>query len=317
MNKVPISQRLGLENAKPIYDDFPESARVALGYLLADLVDRGYTISRANQGERKRKMVTELYRTCREGSPIPDEVSNELFDLGYHATSILQKAEWEKVYILCEWVYEHLLTEAGYVKKTDQFDTAKHLGHDAIWKQTVSLEEVRNYSTKELNEILDEENIGYQFTGGQFHRRGRAQTQKNFQRVGSILGDSKLRKVRTHYNKARKFFDERPEPDVENCVKEALCALEVCLTILTQNPADFTKVIKQYQGNGPKQIPSPIAQGMIKLHDYRGSGEGVAHAALGGNKVTDVEAEFVLSAVATYITYLVELLSEPDDEIPF
>ena len=60
-----------------------------------------------------------------------------------------------------------------------------------------------------------------------------------------------------------------------------------------------------------------MAIGIIKLHAYRGSGQGVAHAALAGTKVSELEAELVLSLVASYITYLTDLLLRPEDENPF
>ena len=56
---------------------------------------------------------------------------------------------------------------------------------------------------------------------------------------------------------------------------------------------------------------------MIKLHGYRGSGRGVAHAALEGNRVSEIDAELVLSLTAAYITYLVDLFPDSEDEIPF
>jgi hypothetical protein len=165
---------------------------------------------------------------------------------------------------------------------------------------------------------MEEENLVFHLSDGQFHRRGRAQTQKVFERVGAVLANPKLEKVKNHYNKARKFFDARPTPDLENCVKEALCALEACIEILTAKNAskEFEKTIRQLQGNRPNQIPSPIGEGMIKLHSYRGSGQGVAHASLQGNRVALVDTELVLSLVASYITYLVDLFPSVED-IPF
>jgi hypothetical protein len=132
------------------------------------------------------------------------------------------------------------------------------------------------------------------------------------------LAAPRLEKVKNHYNKARRFFDARPIPDLENCVKEALCALEACIEIVASKNAskEFEKAIRQLQGNNTNQIPSPIGEGMIKLHSYRGSGQGVAHASLQGNRVALVDAELVLSLVATYITYFVDLFP-PTEDIPF
>ncbi|MCP4525226.1 MAG: hypothetical protein GY833_04840 [Aestuariibacter sp.] len=213
--------------------------------------------------------------------------------------------DWKQTYTFCERVYDHLLIEARASFNNTEVIT--------------SLSQVKECYTDELNIILAEENIAYQFVEGKFHRRGRAQTQKSAQRVGVILIDPLLSDVRKYYNKALVFFREFPEPDIENCVKEALCALEACLEVLSKKPAsrNFAKVVKQLQGNSEEQIPSPIAEGLIKLHAYRGSGQGVAHAALKGNKVSEVEAELVLNLVASYITYLYDLFSPSDEEIPF
>jgi hypothetical protein len=132
------------------------------------------------------------------------------------------------------------------------------------------------------------------------------------------LAQPRFGKVKYHYNKARSFFNQRPDSDTENCIKEGLCALEACLESLTgeSTSKNFSKVVKHRMGNGPGQIPSPIAEGMIKLHAYRGSGQGIAHAASKGNRVTASEAELVLNLTAAYITYLADLYPEKE-EIPF
>jgi hypothetical protein len=301
MSKVPFTQRFGLEQSKPIDDDFPESARIALTHLMDALADMQYLT-------RQDRVLNELFRTGRfTGQEFDFSFEDPFFDRVLH---VLQKMEWWQVYAFCERVYDHLLQSTGFYPDA-QFEES--------WVETESISEVREHYTNELNDILAEENLAYHFLDGQFQRRGRAQTQKSIQRVGVVLADPSLTRVRNHYNKARKFFDERPEPDVENCIKETLCALEACLEILIKKGAnkDFTKAIKQLQGNDPKQIPAPIAEGMIKLHAYRGSGQGVAHAALHGSRVSEVEAELVLNLVASYITYLVDLLSQPEEGIPF
>ena len=219
---------------------------------------------------------------------------------------LLRKMEWWQVYTLCERIYRYQIREAGW----------RDEGND--WIVSKTKDEMRSYFSDQINDILAEENIAYQFLDGEFQRQGRAQTQRALQRVGRVLGQARLSTVRNHYNKARKFFDARPVSDAENCVKEALCALEACLEVLSGRPAskDFAKTVQQLKGNEVRQIPPPIAEGLIKLHGYRGSGQGVAHAALEGNRVTELDAELVLSLVASYISYLVDLLTEPE-EIPF
>ena len=308
MDKIPFSQRLGIQQSKSIDNDFPSSGRIALVYLLQDLVNRNYVrynIDSPWQGNWKKWsiIIPELQRTGRQLAN-DDSFQDPLDLVGW----LLEQMRWDQVYTFCERVYDRILISQGYLD--EDIDR---------WIEGDSIEDIKQFYTEELNSILAEENLAYQFEGGLFERRGRAQTQKSFQRVGAVLSHPALLDVRNHYNKARRFFNERPKPDVENCIKEALCALEACLEILTKKPAskDFTKVVKQIQGNRLDQIPSPVAEGMIKLHAYRGSGQGVAHAALAGTKVSELEAELILSLVASYITYLTDLLLQPEDEIPF
>ena len=175
----------------------------------------------------------------------------------------LRAMQWYQVCTFCERVYRFCISEVGW-----------HDDSSDEWHVTATKQEVQADFAEQLNAILVEEHIAYRFVDGEFQRQGRAQTQKNLQRVGTVLGLPQLRAARKHFVNAQKFFDHRPEPDLPNCVKEALCALEAALEVLSQKPAsnEFTKVVKQLLGNHEKQIPPPIAEGMIRLHAYRGSG---------------------------------------------
>jgi hypothetical protein len=293
MSIVSFNQRVGLEQSKPIDNDLPVNVRTALAYVMVDLSERDYLKGREST-------YKELLRTGR--------LSEADFNHNYNTTFFfkmvepLQQMDWWRIYIFLERVYSQLLTSEK------SYDEENH-----TWIERTSLAEVQKYFINEINTILAEDNLAYYFADGQFMRRGRAQTQKSFQRMGTVLSNPLLSNVRDHYNKAHKFFDERPEPDVENCVKEAVCALEACLEVLTKSnvSGNFAKAVKQIQ-----EIPPTIAGGMIQLYAYRGDGKGVAHAAPQGSKVTEIEAELVLNLVASHITYLVDLLSQPD-EIPF
>lgn len=291
MTSVPFNQRFGLEQTQPIDKDFPESARTALAHLLDDLDNMGALSSRQS-------LFRELLRTGRFNAQQFDFDSNTPFV--QYVLEILQNMEWLQVYILCERIFSNHLTEV------------EERIHNS-WNVTMEIDQVKSYFAEELNTLIAEDNLAFTFTNGEFQRLGRVQTQKSFQRMGAVLINPDLDAVRRHYLKAQKFFDERPEPDVQNCVKEAVCALEACLEALTDKKVsgNFTKAVKQID-----TMPPTIADGMIKLYAYRGDGEGITHAASGGSKVSEVEAELVLNLVASYVTYLVDLLSEPE-EIPF
>jgi hypothetical protein len=297
MEHIPFRQRLGPGAEKLVEHDFPIDARIGLAYLLADLHSKSYL-------KNQESVFGELFRRARFAALPSLDYTNLFFA---NILEPLKGMEWWAIYDFCERVYEGLLAPVGY---RDAYD---------VWVEEVGLSDIRNYFSTELNLLLAEENIAYQFVDGRFQRRGRAQTQKNIQRMGSVLATPALADVRRHYNKARQFFDQKPEPDSANCIKEALCSLEACLGVFYKEDfsADFTKLVKRHQGNGPSEIPSPIAEGIIKLHAYRGSGQGVAHAALEGSRVSEVEAELILNLVASYVTYLVDMFAKVGEDVPF
>jgi hypothetical protein len=297
MELVPFKQRMGEHTEKQVEHDFPTDARIGLAHLLADMESKSYL-------ENRQTVFNELFRRARYAVAPSPEYNKPYFDC---ILEPLNKLEWHAVYDFCEIVYERLVKSVGY--QNDEYE----------WIEEKSLTDVREYFSAELNLLLAEDNIAYQFVDGRFQRRGRAHTQKSIQRMGSVLVSPSLAMVRLHYSKARRFFDEKPEADSANCIKEALCALEACLNHYFKEDfsGEFTKSIKRHQGNDPYQIPSPIAESIIKLHAYRGSGQGVAHAAPNGTRVSDIEAELILNSVAAYVTYIVDLFLKADEEIPF
>ena len=205
MSKIPFSQRFGIDQEKPVDSEFSHSARIAFVHLILDLDSKSYISDRS-------RFFHELFKTARyEEAFYGIEDNSTFFECILEPVKTMK---WWRLYTFCERVYERLLSPIGYVDDDEE------------WVETESLSDVRKYYTVEINNLLFEENLAYHFVNGQFQRRGRAQTQKSIQRMGSVLVDPSLNKVRKYYNKARAFFDERPNPDSENCVKEAFCALE-------------------------------------------------------------------------------------------
>lgn len=298
MTTIIFSQRIGQNQGKPIDDDFPPHSRIALAHLLIKLVENNHTQSAT-------LLINELYRSGRF-------IGTEFGSIGAHISvqhfaEPLLAMDWHRVYTFCERVYLcQLSAHYEYRNDLDEF------------VEVSSLDDARRFFSSELSLILAEDNLSYQFIDGFFQRRGRAHTQISVQRAGSVLSSPRLALSKHHYNKARRFFIERPM-DVENCIKEAICSLEAGIYSLAQIPAyrKFSDSLKPLIGTGERQIHPSIAEGIIKLHAYRGSAMGIAHAAPQGASVSEVDAELVLSLVASYITYFYDLFFVTEDDIPF
>ena len=295
--RIPFTQRFGtgLPTA-PLDKDVPESARIGLINILIKLVQADYVSSWST-------LTSEILHTGRQ---LRQEFDDRMSDEDICIVTI-KELRWDRFYIFCERVYRVLQAPCSWDERYEEP------------VETGTLVEAQSYYTDEINELLAEENLAYEFAGGMFQRRGRPQTQKSLRRVSAVLADPRYVRARNHYNKAVKFFNERPDSDVQNCVKEAVCALEATLETLFGEKAarNFDAVVRSKQGNEEGQIPPTIASSIIKLRAFRGSAQGVAHAALGGGFVSVVETELALNLVASYITYLNDRFPPKEDEIPF
>ncbi|QZY56668.1 AbiJ-NTD4 domain-containing protein [Crassaminicella profunda] len=288
MSKIPFRIRHGLLNEKTIDDDFPEHTRNGLYNILYEFVEKGCI-----KGSWL-SMRQEIYRCGRIKFTNQDEdfCQNDV-------ESALYKLEWSQIYTFIERIYEKLLK-------------ARYVPGDLI-----ELEEAQLRFQDEINTLVREDNLAYEIMDGQFIRGGHAITRKNVEKMGIVLAENRFSQARTHYNKALKFFRKNPQPDIENSVKESICALESTVEVITGKPVanDFTKYLNKLQGNAEGQIPSPIVQSVIKIFAYRGGAKGVSHGNTNGLNISIHEAELVLNLVAGYITYFIDKLNY--DEVPF
>lgn len=294
MNKViPFNQRFGADLiGRPLDKEVPASARMGLIGILSKLIDQGY--------------IPGWYSLVREALLVARRLKQEFESTGDEeiCTAVIKELAWDKFYVFCEKVYKTLQPEQYW---EDQLNDYVAVG---------TLEESQRHFTDEMNEFLAEENLAYEFMEGAFQRRGRPQTQKNLQRVSAVLADPRYAQARNHYNRAVKFFNERPAADVQNCITEAVGALESFTEILFgKNAAEgFDDVVRSKQGNLEGQIPPSIGESIIKLRAFRGDAQ---EAALEGGFAGGIEAELVLSLVASYITYLRDRFPPKEEEVPF
>ncbi len=301
MGKTTFNQRFGIDNTKPIENDFPKSAKIGLAYIIQDLINCEYIIS--SDINSWAHIYRELQRISKQTfEPITENRSQD------QCFKLIESSEWYKIFMLCERIYNKLLKEKAYYNS-----------YHEDWILEHSLEHVQRYFENEINNLLKEENIGYQFLNGEFSRLGRIQTQKNINQAAAVLANPKLFKVKNHFNKAYHFFSDRENPDYQNCVKEAMCALEAAAEISSglKISKDFVKEIKKLEGNQIDKIPPPIIQSMIKLFGYRGTAEGVSHGNTVGLRIGRLEAELILSMIAACISYLVDFFDEIEPDIKF
>src|SRR5205814_1278527 len=76
---------------------------------------------------------------------------------------------------------------------------------------TTPLADVQAHYVKEINQLLSEEGLPYEFRDGQFVRPGKQSTQQATARATYVLGARGLRDARAHFIKALDYFRKSPE----------------------------------------------------------------------------------------------------------
>ncbi|MFY9621135.1 MAG: hypothetical protein WAM70_12435 [Pyrinomonadaceae bacterium] len=174
------------------------------------------------------------------------------------------------------------------------------------------------YVAKELNRLFLEESFAYAFDEGRVEYRGRAHTSTQISRAQLVLGDPRLESARKHFNKALKYFRDVSNPDPENAVKEAVCAVEATARALFLDSSAKTlgDITKALTGNGVGQLPKAVAQTFHGLYGFRSGGAGVAHGGTTGGPVTNEIAEYAIAVAASQMILLVDLANAHDEEVP-
>lgn len=293
---VPFSAR-NRAGRSLIDNDCPASARTGLLHLLADLVDRRYL-------ENWCVVARELQRIARL-SPVSyssyssaneQQARNDVED-------ILSGLVWDKVFDFCERLFSHLVRPVGYFNNGE-------------FCEETSKADIQSYVNSELQRLFMEEGLVFEFTGGLVKRQGRQHTVNKTAKAQMVLGDARLALARTHYDKALKFFRNPASPDYENCVKEAVCAVEAAGKILFPEAKAPTLdgVVKWLVASG---VPKSLGHTFSGIYGYRNGGDGIAHGATQGGAATVEVAEYVLAVCASQIIYLVDLSNGRESEIAF
>ena len=206
-----------------------------------------------------------------------DEWSNEQFwNLRNFLNDTVLRGEWYRFYDFCEVVWEFLGGD-----RRDQYENS-------------------------LNSILRRNFVGYELRKGRIERVGASAPDAAMAEARGILRDPRFQGPNDQFLKAIGFYSDRPEPDAENCVKEAVGAVEGTARILLQDGSILLSDAGKELVKRGKLHPT-LQKVLDGVYAYRGAAEGVGHGRTGEPKVTIEDAEFVLNTSAALIVYLARL----------
>ncbi|KAF3999047.1 hypothetical protein [Glaciimonas immobilis] len=280
--------------------EFPPSAQIGLLHLLLDLIDRDFIdgwISLARELQRIARLPPIEYNNSG-----PNSSQRAKKD----AEQALAGLSWDKAYDFCERLHNYMAREVGI-----------HYNND--FQVTMQKTEVQAFIASELQRLFFEEELAFEFTEGLVRRRGRKHTVDIATRAQVVLGDVRLASARKHYDKALQFFRSPSSPDYENCVKEAVCAVEAAGKALfpAARAATLGDLAKWFASAKDIAMPKALVQTITGIYAYRSGGDGVGHGGAAGGAATREVAEYVLAVCASQIIYMVDLSNSHENDVPF
>jgi len=160
--------------------------------------------------------------------------------------------------------------------------------------------------SNDVNRLFARRYFGYELRDGRIERVGARVQEAAIAEARGIQRDPDLSGPDEQYQKAIGFFNRRPDPDCENCVKEAVCAVEgVARVLLNDHSLTLSRALKRLQKE--KDVHPSLVYLIDKLYAYRGDAGGVGHALTQKKEVRVEEAEFALAVSASAIVYLARL----------
>ena len=249
-----------------MYEDVPESPRIGLVHMVEQyFTDEGY----------RSRLYSTLYKNICVALRIPrDRGVHYEYQASRAIESQIKNGDWWQFYDICEIMYTALGSE-------------------------------REEFSSQVNTLFREELLGFELRKGKIEKIGSGFIDAQVEEARYLLKEPEFKGADEQFEKAIRALNVRPEPDVENCVKDAVGAIEaVGRIIVNDERALLSDIVKDMVSKGV--IPKPLDQTIQKLYAYRGDQPGVAHGAVGASKVEIDEAEFVLAMSAAMIIYLVK-----------
>lgn len=162
--------------------------------------------------------------------------------------------------------------------------------------------------SEQVNTILARDGIAWRLDGqGHVMRALNPQVARQIEEARTLLTDPRFQGPDEQFERAIVYLSKRPEPEEENCVKDAIGAVEAVANILAGTTGvQLNRLLNRQPFSSA--IHPVIRQAIDKIYAYRGAAPGVAHGQVGPSVVSLAEAMWVLSISAATMLYFAQKL---------
>ncbi|MBI2886099.1 MAG: hypothetical protein HYY02_02700 [Chloroflexi bacterium] len=234
-----------------------------------------------------------------------DESAEELYELTCRRTrSLFSTSRWNEPLLLFTRQTMPLLARASWVEVLDVFDEWFPFAFEQAERSLRNpflgrLTELVN----RVNQLFREEGIGWQIDDRRIQRRQSPVLDSRIREATGLLSDARFQAVEQLWIKAVGALNRRPEPDMENCVKDAVAAVEAMANIVAgTNGQELDKLAETLATQS--RIPKPLNNTLKQPYYYRGNQPGVTHGSGEPLSARVEDAEYVLNWAAASVVYL-------------
>jgi len=290
-------QGIGVCSGPLIFDDAPQTLRVGIWNLIEDSVNYDSLPVLLPPYEALYKKVTSHFRIKRVSGYTYDSLLKNM---------VCGRLAWNEVFDLIEFLFVQVSYHEYEERENNWMTIPEKIGS------------ARYEYTKKANELLSSENVGWRLSKGHLERVGSEILDREIvENVRKLLQGRNFAGPSNQFNKALGFFSRRPNPDLENCVKEAVGALEgLARVLLKNNKITLGDAIKELVGK--KVIRRPLDKTLHVLYGFVSSEPGSRHGAYDLSSLDIPEAELVLYSSAACMLFLTRKsgISLPVDSTP-
>lgn len=200
---------------------------------------------------------------------------------------------------------------------TPQALIEKYILKEAAWYEVYDFIEVyldcieaekRNERIAQCNDLLEEEKAAYRIINGKVTPITNKSEMQTVEQAMNTVYDS----VNQHLQKALKLYADRKNPDYENSIKEAICAVEsMCCIITGLSGANATlgKALKKLEESGV-HIHQAMVNGFSSLYGYTSDEDGIRHGGIDFKNAPAEDAKYMLVSCSAFVNYLIEKWSK-------
>ena len=273
MTESRFSKLHGLENAPPQLEDaeMPEWVRDELYYLTRRL---GFVpFYEGDFTDRLRHALRPFLRRYTDISTSADSTPDTTWAITRH---ILSTVDWNVTFDVCQVIYRALLDIYGG-DKANQFSL-------------------------EVNKVFEEAGVGWRMDGEVFNRVLESSTEDSIGASQIALAELRFQAPKDQFNLAIKQFSERPEPNVKDCINNAIGSLEGVARVVTGKESVLSNLLNEEPLKS--RIPPTLREALQKVYAYRGAV--TAHGQTGAQSSSYglEEAEWLMGMCATSIAYI-------------